>query len=201
LDAGFPGKNGVAEQSFSMCFWMKLNKLTEYMGFVNKYDALGDERSYKVWFDHGTNKVCFSVGHTAGTLVTTLSYDTAITTGRWYHVGATYNASDNVFKLRIWDDVAGDFLNPGTPTQSETAGGDMSSGDAQLDIGRNDESDYHCLDGHMDEVVFCGSVLTDNQIDCIRQQIFGVSCTTAAPTTLAPTTLAPTSPAPTTSPP
>lgn len=187
LDAGFAGKDGTGEQSFSICLWTKLNQLTERMGFVNKWNAAGDTRSYRIWYDESIHKMCFSIGHTGGAGSTTLTYDTVVNVGRWYHVGATYNHTTNVFKLRIWDDTAGAFLNVGTPTQSETAGADMSPDTAPLEIGRDDENDLYCLHGHMDEVVICGTVFSDTQIDCVRQGTYGV-CTTAAPTTVAPTT-------------
>lgn len=191
LDAGFPGKDGTGVQSFSICFWTKLNQLTEKMGFVNKYDSENNTRSYKIWFSETIHRICFNIGHTNGMDSTSLVYDTSVVTDRWYHIGATYNHLDDVFKLRIWDDTAGAFLNPGTPTQSTASVAAMSPGIAPLEIGRLDEDDLYCLSGHKDEDVFFKDVLLDAEIDSIRQQTYDETCTTAAPTTAAPTTPAP----------
>lgn len=170
LDAGFPGKSGTSEQSFSICGWFKLESLptTIPYGIVGKYNYSNNQRSYLVWLD-ADDKVNFSIGYNGGTSATAIIFATACQVGRWYHFGVVYDASDNSMKLRIWDDTAQALLDN---NQTGTADGDMSPDSAPFEVGRYN-SDTLCFDGKEDEVVVFKDVLSDAEIDQIRAGTYG----------------------------
>lgn len=168
LDAGFPGKSGTSEQSFSICCWVKPESLSGWMGLVDKYITTGDLRVYTLNLYNGA--VGFRLGYSAGAAATSLTFDTVLEVGKWYHIAITYDASDNGMKIRVWDDDAGALLDDNKAT---TAGGDMSPRAAPLEIGRFYTDDAYTFDGRMDEVVIFNDVLSDDEIDQIRAGTYG----------------------------
>ena len=168
LDAGFPGKNGTGEQSFSICSWVKPESFTIPTAIVNKFQFVSGKRSYTLRITT-TGDVIFQLGYNGGDDSSSLQFDTGLSTGVWYHIAAIYDATDNGMKIRIWDDNAGALLDS---NKEGTAGGDMSPTDSALEVGRRQENDSYCLDGKIDEVVFFKDVLTDAEIDVVRSGTF-----------------------------
>jgi len=168
LDAGFPGKNGTSEQSFSICFWVKFETVNDYRGLVAKYNGDTNERSYLItlW---NASKLRFRIGYNGGASSSNIDFDTAFSTGKWYHCAVVYNASDNGMKIRIWDDYAGTLLDN---NKTGTAAGDMSpdTGDFAVGLLDTDHADLYHTDGKMDEVVIFKDVLSDAEIDEIRAE-------------------------------
>jgi hypothetical protein len=165
LDAGFPGKSGTSEQSFSICLWVKPETVSgTSQGLVNKYVSASNERSFNAYL-RTDSKVEFTIGYNGGASYTSLTFGTVLSAGKWYHIGVVYDASTNGMKIRIWDDNAGALLGSNA---SGTAGGDMSPDTADLEIGRYGENDSYAYDGKIDEIAFFKDVLTDNEIDQIR---------------------------------
>jgi len=167
LDAGFPGKNGTSEQSFSVCFWAKFETVYAYERIIGKWTN-GSIRSWGAVLSDA-NKVMFFIGYGGGTSYTAITFNTAVTTGRWYHIALTYDASTNSMKIRIWDDTAGALLDSNA---TGTAGGDMQSTTGPLQIGREPSTSSYLYDGKFDETPFFNDVLTDDEIDQIRQGIY-----------------------------
>jgi len=170
LDAGFPGKNGTSEQSFTICFWTKPESFTNNGGLVTKWNS--NQYSFAVYHFATTGQLVFRIGYNGGTSYTQIIFDTALSIGKWYHIAAVYDSSDNGMKLRVWDDNAGTLLDD---NKEGTAGGDMSPDDAPLEIGR--VYGASCYDGKMDEVVFFDKVLSDEDIDAIRAGSYGAGAT------------------------
>jgi hypothetical protein len=172
LDANFPGKSGTSSQSFSICGWFRLETLPssgpDNRTLIGKYE--NGMRSYVVDLEDSNNKVLFKVGYNSGGSATTITFGTALQTGRWYHFGVTYDVSDNGMKLRIWDDTAGALLDSNA---SGTAGGNMSPAAAPLQISHSWALDNHVIDGKIDEVVIFNKVLSDADIDSIRAGTYG----------------------------
>jgi hypothetical protein len=171
LDAGFPGKSGTSEQSFSICCWVKLVSIGDPLdyGVVTKYIATGNKRTWALVIRPSTPYPRFLIGYNSGANATTLTFDTALSTGIWYHIAVVYDASDNGMKIRVWDDNAGALLDD---NKEGTAGGDMPPSDAPLEVGRYMTDNSYCFDGKIDEVVIFKDVLTDDKIDQIRQGIY-----------------------------
>lgn len=161
LDAGFPGKNGTSEQSFSVCVWVKIEQHWT-QGIVSKYAE--NTYSYCLFSDASGN-LYFNIGYNNGASFSGIIFDTSLDLGKWYHIGIVYDASTNGMKIRIWDDDAGDFLDS---NKTGTADGDMSPDTAPFEIGRYFEADVRAFDGRIDEVPFFNDVLSDDEIDEIR---------------------------------
>jgi hypothetical protein len=175
LDAGFPGKSGTSEQSFSICLWVKVESTAHGAGLVSKYVYSSDERTYLVYVSNvPAGELRFIIGYSGGVSYTTLAFDTALSTGIWYHIAAVYDASDNSMKLRVWDDNAGALLDSNA---TGTADGNMSPDSAPLEVGRAYESDSYTFDGKIDEVVIFKDVLSDSKIDQIRAGSYGAGVT------------------------
>jgi hypothetical protein len=170
LDAGFPGKSGTSEQSFSICGWFKLEAVDVYQGLVCKYVTSSPKRSYGITVN-SSGYAAFLIGYNNGANASSIVFDTALSAGIWYHIAAVYDASDNSMKLRIWDDNAGALLDS---NKESTANGDMSPTDAPLEVGRYSDG-ANTEDGKADEVVIFKDVLTDDEIDQIRAGSYGAA--------------------------
>ncbi|TET42887.1 MAG: LamG domain-containing protein [Dehalococcoidia bacterium] len=157
LDAGFPGKSGTSEQSFSIVGWIRPESLNGSQGIVKKYVTTGDKRSYQVLIN--VDYIRFHIGYNAGVDFTYLNHSGTLVAGRWYHFAVTYDHTTNGMKIRVWDDYNSQLLAANATT---TAAGDMSPRDARLDMG------YVDCDGKLDEVAIFKDVLTDDEIDAIR---------------------------------
>ena len=166
-DAGFPWRYddgaGIIKD-FSICFWIypTLGSTTQYI--ISKYKVTGDLRVFALFIESVGNTLQMNLGHTSGTLFEDKLFTTGFTTGRWYHVGVTYDSSDYSFRFRIWDATAETFLDDdvtGNYTQA------VDERDIGLYIGsRADEANN--FNGYLDEVVVFNSVLTTDEIDAIR---------------------------------
>jgi len=167
LDTGFPGKSGTSEQSFSVCCWIKPESLGSWQGIISKFSASYKTFLLRLW---SAGTVDFIIAYSGGT--TSLKFDTDLSTGIWYHIGITYDASDNSMKIRVWDDNAGALLDS---NKEGTAGGDMAPNAGALEVGRFYETDADTFDGKIDEVVFFKDVLSDAEIDQIRAGAYGAS--------------------------
>ncbi len=175
LDTGFPGKSGTSEQSFSMCCWVKAESISSSYrgGLVDKFDYAGSRMSYSLHI-RTDGKPELYLGYNGGASVSSITFYTAISTGKWYHIAAVYDASDNSMKLRVWDDDAGALLDD---NKEGTAGGDMSPDSTPLEIGRYNIDNFSTFDGLIDEVVFFKDVLSDAEIDQIRAGAYGAAVT------------------------
>jgi hypothetical protein len=171
LDAGFPGKNGTSEQSFSIVLWGKTGSLAHNSSFLSKWQS--GALSYCFWLDSSGN-LAFYIGYNSGASSSHITFDTALSANKWYHIAAVYDSSDNSMKLRVWDDDAGALLDS---NKEGTAGGDMSPGTAPLEINRIYGNTDYCLDVRTDEVVLFKDVLTDSEIDQIRAGTYGAGVT------------------------
>ncbi|HUT96627.1 MAG TPA: LamG domain-containing protein [Dehalococcoidales bacterium] len=164
LDFGFPGKSGTGEPSFSICFRVKRETLIPNVGMVSKYVQGSGYRTFVVR-GGSSGELDFLIGWNGGVSYTALLFDSYLESGKWYHVGVAYDASDNGMKIRVWDDNAGALLDD---NKEGTAGGDMYFSAAQFEIGRYGASDSYIFDGKLDEVAIFNKVLTDAEIDAIR---------------------------------
>jgi hypothetical protein len=162
LDVGFPGKSGTPEQSFSICGWFKLEAVDVYQGLVCKYITSSPKRSYGITVN-ASGYVSFLIGYNNGANASSITFDTPLSAGIWYHIKATYNATNNQMRLRIWDDNAGALLDA---VKEGTAAGDMSPTDAPLEVGAYNDG-TNTMDGKTDEVVIFRDVLTDDEHDLI----------------------------------
>jgi hypothetical protein len=172
LDAGFPGKSGTGEQSFSICCWIKPESIVDYHIIIAKHDTT-TARTFGVYLN-SSGVLYFRIGYNAGASYTNLAFNTALGTGKWYHVAVAYSSSDNGMKIRVWDDDAGALLDD---NKEGTASGDMSPTTSKFKIGAMYDSTPYYFDGKIDEVVIFNKVLSDDDIDSIRAGTYGTGVT------------------------
>ena len=53
----------------------------------------------------------FYIGYNSGVGYELLDNSLLTSTGRWYHLGATFNNTTKAWKLRVWDDTAGSVVH------------------------------------------------------------------------------------------
>ena len=101
---------------------------------------------------------------------------TNLTTGVWYHIGATFDNTTKEWQLRVWDDNAKTeaYYANGTATNN------ISLTDAPFAIGAwfNGGTPVYPIDGLIDEVVVFDDILTTGEIDKIRQGTYDDLCPT-----------------------
>ncbi|GAI61479.1 unnamed protein product, partial [marine sediment metagenome] len=96
LDAGFPGKSGTSEQSFSICGWVKLESLST-AALICKLNPTGDLKCFSVSITYN-GTIDFLIGYNNGADSTDLLFGTNLTTGIWYHIAVVYDHTDNSMK-------------------------------------------------------------------------------------------------------
>lgn len=161
LDSGFPMKNGESNLSFSVCFWMNLTS------FVGGYTAIiGKGAGFISIQNTGRLRIFLSGGSVgAGDFQ-------EISLGKLYHIGVTFDGNNGpnfAYRFRVWDDEAGVNLTDyaGTTTYPSVASAYwFLIGDTQWSSSE--------FDGQMAEVAIFNDILTPDEIDQIRQGIYGI---------------------------
>ena len=186
LDAGFPLKNGDANKKISVCFWIKYESLHATQWDVPYGKMAQNKRSFAIARSATADDFVFALGYNAGASWEFEYHGTTIVTGRWYHVGFTYQDSDKSYKMRIWDDTAGALLG-GAEVTGNTAN-NINVEDARVQIGAGlFAAAQEWVDGLIDEVVVFDDILTSDEIDSIRSGTFGPITTLTLAGTIAAT--------------
>lgn len=163
LSADFPGKSGTSNGSLSFCAWVRFTSLASARGFANKFSGSSGNRGWSLSIGASLNLNLTKGLASDASATETLSHGSGFVTGRWYHVGVTYNNTDKTARIRIWDDTAGTILG----TDATTTFSDyIYIGGAGFTLGSNH-------DGIFDEVVVFNRALTADEIDSIRRGQFG----------------------------
>lgn len=171
--AGFPLKGGDTIKIISVAFWFRSTSFPSEGTsriLVMKY-AYWAGRTFVIYLKKtgGNTYVAFGIGYGAGggswELVQHLS---ALTVGRWYHVGVTFQDSDGTYRIRIWDDTAGAIL--GTDLTGNMTNKIYISSAEYYRVATNGSGEM--FSGKMDEVVFFNDILTTDEIDKIRQGLY-----------------------------
>jgi len=164
LSAGFPMKNGVGTISWSVCFWIQPLVPANTEGVLGKF-AFNDGGLY-IYI--GTDEKLYVRVYDDAAAFDTEVYGTAFDGSTWFHVGVTYDSSDNGYRIRIWDDDGGALLGADETGTFSNACTDSS---VALLIGKGSFE----LDGNLDEVVFFKDVLSADEIDQIRAGTYGAA--------------------------
>jgi len=163
LDSGFPCKNGESNKSFSCAFWAKFTITTGFSQFV-AFKGSPEKLSFLI--NLTSSKIGINTSSDGDSWTDGYWHDTALVKDIWYHVGITYDATDDSYRVRVWDDNAGAIL--GTDKTGTLA--DVFISDAPFYIG--DNSTYYPLDARLDEFVLFNDVLSIGEIDAIRETTF-----------------------------
>lgn len=169
LVSGFPLKSDDTKKEISTTFWVKFDYVVGLGGFETvhaKYISTSGKRSiaYGIYNLDGVTTFVFLHGYNNGDNGKYYFSTVPVVTGVWYHVGYTYRDSDKSWKIRVWDDT--------NETVSEDTGNTddyISISDVQVRIGVL----YNWLQGLVDEIVVFNDILTSDEIDDIRQKLYG----------------------------
>ncbi len=168
LDADFPSKSTLAPgYKMSLCFWVKFESFSYLGTIISKYLIESDDRSWRLWMDTSKNDLSLSLGYWDGEDFDAYPLDAPnkqMQLNTWYHVAWTYDDSDLSLHVRIWDDTAG-ALYYDLKTEAYI---EMALTDAPLVFGNVPLRSWY-FDGLLDEVAVFKDILTDQEIDQIRQ--------------------------------
>ncbi len=165
LDANFPLKNGDVVKTFSICARFQIESYAGFPKLYSKWDSTLDKRSFQIVVSNtGLLQVYFGVAAGAGN--EKVYEDVTLVTGRFYHLGFTYDNADKGWKLVVWDDTG----QVKVINTSGTSANRPNIEDASVVIGGgvNDGSPSSTWDGEIDEVLVFKDVLSTGEIDQIR---------------------------------
>ena len=161
LDAAFPLKSTCTTKKITMCGWVKVDIDTTCILFGKRETAT---YCFEVDYLSATNKILLGLGYDSGASRETVTHDTALVVGRWYHIAVTHDDSDKSYRIRIWDDYNSTILGTdktGNFTENiflaEIPFSVGAGGDALIPV-----------DGKIDELVVFDKVLSTDEIDNIR---------------------------------
>jgi len=152
-------KKGGANKSFSICFWLKIESLTNPTPMIEKVGSFRI-RNYNV-----SKPLRLMVYNSTGN--DNITHGTNLATGTWYHAGVTFDGNNGpnfAYRIRIWDDNAGAILGVdkvGTITR------EIQTSASAFRIGNDGGTQEY--DGLMDEVAIFNDILTPDEIDAIRK--------------------------------
>jgi hypothetical protein len=172
LNADFPLKNGDANKNISVACWMNApdgGSLMVGRAIFSKGGAAG-KYSFAVCFAEtsgsGTGRIKVLIGKDGGTNhdIFTNSSKT-LERNAWYHVAASYedHGTGGTVRIRIYDP------SDGSVEQTALAAGNsihVSDGDVKVAAYRYSG---HRFTGLVDELVVFNDILTEGEIDQIRQ--------------------------------
>lgn len=172
LDSGFPLKSSESNTSFSLCLWLRLADTSANYILVGKniYLAPDDESLVFYTRDYGTYYGLRAVkGYNSGNSSETWEILTSLDlqANRWYHIALTWDDTSKEFNCVVWDDTS-----QAKYTDSVTQTYSIAVTTSPLNLGCRADSDGVTnseLNGWVDEVVFFNDVLSESEIDSIRQ--------------------------------
>jgi len=164
LSEGYPFRPGSDNRVLSICLWMKLASLPGPASYFYAYvkwlsvwvlvynDGAGVHIALVSWYNGGGN---YQI----------VLHESSLSAGRWYHVGVTYDGDAGDYRIRVWDDGAGEVL-----------GSDKVGAFANVpDVDVNNVAIGYAYDGLLDDYLVFSRVLSIAEIDGIRGQTFGAS--------------------------
>jgi hypothetical protein len=171
LDSGYPLKSGESNKDISVTCWIKIESLTANRAVYSKYENGKAQFAFYVASD-GT--LYLGIGYNNGVSVSWVSYGSTLTTGIWYHIGVTWEDSNQNTRIRVWDDNAGSLLDADS-YDNHASVSTINIEDAILSIGRFRPGSDLPFDGLLDEIVVFNDVLTAGEIDEIRAGTYGAA--------------------------
>lgn len=168
LDAGFPLKNGDTTKKITITGWFKSTGIPGYLEWhdiVVKWDWTG----YKICFAFqlSDSYLQLSWGHTSDRQNQYWNVMTP-TAGRWFHYGLVIDGVAKTAHIRLWDATAESVTN-----YNHTFDYELRICDAPFGIAGN-SSTGDLYDGRQDEIVVFNNLLSDTEIDAIRNGVFPI---------------------------
>jgi len=169
LSADFPFKSGSSNDKISICAWIRPTSFPASSTISAKFfDGAATKDTYDLIINaSGTLQLrIWAVGSSEQ-----YSFGTNMSLNKWYHVGVTYDDSTKSYRMRVWDDDAGDYLGidrTGTGTKTANKHADATFSVCSMRI-------YNPFLGQVDEVVIFNDVLSTDEIDQIRAGTYGAA--------------------------
>jgi hypothetical protein len=184
LSAKWPFKSTFSGTvKFSYCAWFRIDGPPDgssnnaIKSLFGQYKITVPERvvDFGLYWDGSIVRLKYSKGYNSGASVEASDGTATLVSGRWYHVGLTYDDTDHSVKIRLWDDTAGAIVDNITDTHENSM--DPSGSAESVFIGNRTitPAQYYEFDGWMDEVVFFDDILTSAEIDQIRLGTYGAA--------------------------
>lgn len=172
LSDDFPGKDTTSNRTFTVCFWAYPEDITSNSnGYtVTKLQQSGNGWSWGViWEISGGSRYWkMYIGYNGGASTEGFNLPSlAIVVDRWYHVAMTYDGSTKAKRIRVWDEN-GSTVYEATETGTEV----MEINNQSFRIFSRGDATRNFI-GVLDEVVIWDRALSADEIDEVRQGIFG----------------------------
>ena len=168
LSSDFPLKNGGTNRSFSVCAWFRQESIvSSSKAIVSKWDYVNNKRCFTIYID-GNGCISHCTGYNDGSSYEGDVSSETLSTGVWYHVGATYNDNTRAWSLRVWNQSAASVV----VNMSGIKANNINVEDAGWAIGNTDNGTTY-FDGLIDEVVVFNDVLSSSEIDQVRRGTYG----------------------------
>lgn len=169
LDAGFPCKAAGGTTTFSIALWFKAESIASVGHICSKYNAFGNTRNFFILLNNADSKVQIAWGFNGGASATGYVIDQVITVGEWVHVAATWDDGNDAITARLYDEA-----DSSTTDLSDTNANALATVASQFSIGASGDVTARLpFDGIIDDVVIAKRVLSDGDIDLIRQGLYG----------------------------
>ena len=173
LDSGFPLKSGDTNKKISVCFWMfplDLFTDTEYQFSIYE-NEVADKRSFSITTS-SAGTVRMRIGYNGGADVETILFTASLPAAkRWYHVAVTFDDSDKSYRIRVYDFTTQDQV---AADKTGNTTNNIWVGNPPLTIGAYHDGSSYSFEGLMDEVVVFKDILTQSEIDDIRDGTYSV---------------------------
>ncbi len=177
LDADFPLKSNGTNNNISVCFWVKFDELSKPAHVLwAKHADTGMKKSLLIYAVQVSGRYHLRVakGYNWGSSQETLTEtNVGLVAGRWYHVAVSWDNTRKEMSTTLWDDMTSTEY-----TEFKLMAYAISPTDAHVELGTYDGTDgapdgNSVLRGSLDEVVVFNDVLTDGEIEKIRQGTYG----------------------------
>jgi len=173
----FPLLNGDSQKIISVTFWVRFTTLTGGHYVFGKWDSIGNKRSFAFGDISTDQKLYILLGYNGGSSFeqipsgTGLFSNKSFSTNTWYHFGLTYRDDTKAWTARLYTDGGS------TENDSGTATNNINIEDGLFTLGSLSSSgtpaSFH--NGLIDEFAVFDDILSDDEIDDIRNGVYDVS--------------------------
>ena len=177
MSSDFPLKYGTTNKTISVTLWVKWDAAPVSADRIWAKAYWPDDKiSLYVYARESFYNFRYVLGYNNGAAYEVLYTGSVAVSGRWYHIGFTYDDTDKSWKFVVWDDTAQSKVD----NASGTAENNISLTEAEMAIGQEGTNLYE-INAHFDEVVIFKDVLSTQEIDDIRQGNYPAGAPEAKP--------------------
>ncbi|OGQ89392.1 MAG: hypothetical protein A2289_23295 [Deltaproteobacteria bacterium RIFOXYA12_FULL_58_15] len=165
LDPGMPLKSDGGAAELTVLGWLNRGRTGVFEYVLQKGDGVSNKLSLGLYFYDDDNLLCVEIGLPPGRESDDFCGGAALQSFRWYFFAATL-AADGAASLRVWDDVAGQWLAEGL---GQISGG-VNIEDGQLRIGNGAWDSEQPFKGVLDEIRIYDYAMSADQVDRVRRR-------------------------------